>query len=598
MWTAATATKIRILRKKNLTPNQVDTSISGSENVTLQQHIGNVYNQSPSDQPNQPYSPPPLPPEKFTGRTEELQDIHQQLQKSDRLLLMSGIGGIGKTTLAMKYCDQYKNDYDYILWFFCDKGIAEGISENRNLIESLRFPNMPTATPKQKLEKIIPILANLKGKHLMVIDNANDSQDISHTSLQIDNWKILLTTRADLSKNSRFHTKKIDVLSPELAAELFYRYFPDAKKQLDLLQRLLIAVGNHTLVIELMAKTLDLGKERAYDLTKLCADLENNNILTLPNTPNITPEYFQLRNEKLQPTEILQRMYDWAALSDSENHILQYFAVLPADFIPFLDVAFLFQIEESLQLPFQEQLRRLCKKGWLEHSDLGYKLHQVLQTVIRQAHPPTCQRYEDLLNHLYLTFEQQTITQTHHLLPYAHHLIFQLKEVDGRLRSLCYQVCDACLENGSLLKGLAAAEKFEGVCEELGEEENLMVAYERQGIIYLSLGSLDKALNYFELCSKIGKELHEANLQSERLKNGLAISYSKLGKNYQALRNFDKALHYYELRLKIGKELYESNLQSETLKRGLAVSYEKLGKLHQALGNLDKTLNYLLGFLI
>ncbi|MEM9195447.1 MAG: peroxidase family protein, partial [Myxococcota bacterium] len=59
-----------------------------------------------------------------------------------------------------------------------------------------------------------------------------------------------------------------------------------------------------------------------------------------------------------------------------------------------------------------------------------------------------------------------------------------------------------------------------------------------------ALGSLDKALTYYEQRSQLGEELYAAYPNNVSFKNGLAISYSKLGETHSALGSLDKALTF------------------------------------------------------
>jgi len=49
----------------------------------------------------------------FVGRKEELQKVDELLNQNSMLLLLNGIGGIGKSTLASYYLNQHKDNFDY-----------------------------------------------------------------------------------------------------------------------------------------------------------------------------------------------------------------------------------------------------------------------------------------------------------------------------------------------------------------------------------------------------------------------------------------------------------------------------------------------------
>jgi hypothetical protein len=52
----------------------------------------------------------------FYGRSEELNDLSQRLKKEDRLILIWGEAGIGKTGLAVSTANQIRADYDCLIW--------------------------------------------------------------------------------------------------------------------------------------------------------------------------------------------------------------------------------------------------------------------------------------------------------------------------------------------------------------------------------------------------------------------------------------------------------------------------------------------------
>ena len=55
-------------------------------------------------------------PKGFVGREGELEEITSMLQGEKPVLLLNGVGGIGKTTLAKKYLYEQYDQYDHIAW--------------------------------------------------------------------------------------------------------------------------------------------------------------------------------------------------------------------------------------------------------------------------------------------------------------------------------------------------------------------------------------------------------------------------------------------------------------------------------------------------
>lgn len=52
----------------------------------------------------------------FYGRDCELTTLQQWLQDRCRLVLLSGMGGIGKTSLAVKIAEQVQDEFKFVIW--------------------------------------------------------------------------------------------------------------------------------------------------------------------------------------------------------------------------------------------------------------------------------------------------------------------------------------------------------------------------------------------------------------------------------------------------------------------------------------------------
>jgi hypothetical protein len=104
-----------------------DVVVKGSFNTCGQaRHPPNTPNSPPQNQetfntkqPETPHQDLSEMPElgTFYSRTPELQTLTNWiLQQHSRLIALTGISGIGKTSLAVKLVQQIKNQFDYIIW--------------------------------------------------------------------------------------------------------------------------------------------------------------------------------------------------------------------------------------------------------------------------------------------------------------------------------------------------------------------------------------------------------------------------------------------------------------------------------------------------
>jgi len=139
---------------------------------------------------------PPFLPETFVGRKEELQTIKDKLFGGDNLLLLvNGEGGIGKTSLASHYYHTYHDEYAHVAWQLSEKDIANTLLALAGELGLQFEETLPTA---KRLDKLLKAMAELKGPCLLVIDNANDMDDLETNSQNLrrcPNFQVLLTTR-------------------------------------------------------------------------------------------------------------------------------------------------------------------------------------------------------------------------------------------------------------------------------------------------------------------------------------------------------------------------------------------------------------------
>ncbi|MGY1697369.1 FxSxx-COOH system tetratricopeptide repeat protein [Geodermatophilus sp. SYSU D00814] len=113
----------------------------------------------------------------FIGREGELARLHERLHASKSLMAQAlfGLGGVGKTQLAIEYAHRFAADYDVVWWI--DAGQPILIPEQlAGLATRLRLPTGPTVT-----DAVDRLLAELRGRNrwLLIFDNAERPQDVA-----------------------------------------------------------------------------------------------------------------------------------------------------------------------------------------------------------------------------------------------------------------------------------------------------------------------------------------------------------------------------------------------------------------------------------
>ncbi len=601
---AETERAVLIVNSKNV--------VGGNNNVGGNMYVGDtthIHYHSVGEIPRL-LTPPPFVPEIFIGRTDDLQRIYELLfaPNGNLLLLVNGEGGVGKTSIASKYFHTYQEEYAHAAWVFKDNSIADALLL---LAVPLRLKFEDFWDNTQRLEELLQAMANLKKPCLLIIDNANDIEDLDEHYLRLrscSNFHLLLTTR--INEYEYAETFYIGGLPEDKALELFEKLYRKLEpEELDLFAQIRAAVGNNTLVLELMAKNLKAvnndGLENSYELTDLLIDLQNKGLLALTQSEPVNTQYQpkknKLRREKAE--DIIAAMYNLSDLTPEESNLLAIFSVLPAESIPYLRLKELFPDTANLQ----NTLLLLGKKGWIEFNKKAksFKCSPVVQEVVRMKQADLLENCASLISALCTKLERENLHHDN----YQHSMVF-VRYAEAILNSLSYPNYDLTrlssnignyyTATGDLSKAMTAYSKMKAIMTDLynAQPDNpdfkngLAISFQKLGVTHIALGNLQQALTFFEHDNVLNEELYTAYPQNVEFKNGLAISYTKLGETHSTLGNLQQALTFFEKRNQLGEELYAAYPQNVAFKNGLAISYEKLGETRSDLGNLQQALTF------
>ncbi|MGB1207526.1 MAG: NB-ARC domain-containing protein, partial [Chitinophagales bacterium] len=554
-------TNIYIVKSKNVIANG---SVSSGRDTNIGDVIHNYYNYG-DKKVKRFLTLPPSKPSIFIGRTNDIQTIHTKLFQTNEniLLLVNGEGGIGKTTLAAAYFHQYHEKYQHLAWVFVATNIVNALL---SLNISLKVPMPERATTAQRLDFLLLEMSSLNKPCLLIIDNANDIEDLAKYEpklRQCPNFHLLLTSRINECGDMEFY--KIKPLEKDFPKQLFEQHYPKLKaEELPILEKILKAIDNNTLVIELLGKSLRQKNrlKQRYQLKALYEDLQTKGLFQLQTDKKVNTNWGEKRQQaKASSEEVIAAMYDLEQLNEQECLLLSNLSVLPAEYLPYEMLEPLLKHIAELD----DIVQSLYEKGWLDYDEseetAKIKVSPVIQAVCRQKNNSL---FEDCQNLIY-------------------EIAVKLKTEggSGHLVNVTYEEAAIYVQYSEYL-----ISKLKGI------NHNFAVLHTRIGIFYTTIGNLETALSYFEQYNDLEKELYESYPQNVSFKNGLAISYSKLGDTHSSLGNLETALSFFEQYNDLEKELYESYPQNVSFKNGLAISYSKLGDTHSSLGNLETALSF------
>jgi len=207
----------------------------------------------------------------FVGREEELADIHAKLQEGQGVIVcaVEGMGGVGKTELALQYATRYQQEYVARYWLSLrEMGLAQAVvtmaSPYLELPESMRSASLDEQAAWY-WQNWLPET----GKLLVILDDVPKAESIPDAAMPIaPRVRVLVTTR-ERELNMGFESVPLDVLSEEKALELLGKIVGAAKvdKELVTVKEICETLGYLPLGLELIGEYL--SKNRFLTFAKL-----------------------------------------------------------------------------------------------------------------------------------------------------------------------------------------------------------------------------------------------------------------------------------------------------------------------------------------
>ena len=308
----------------------------------------------------------------FVGRDTEIRQIAESL-KAKPVLYVTGIGGIGKSTLIKNYIARFRAEYDVIAYLEYDGDVLHTFCDDMQLQISTVSQQDGEPLADYFARKLKAFKRICGDKHvLFVLDNYTDrlTKDLSRI---IDcGYDTIIATRNKPPKNS-FPSLEITAISD--TSELFRLVALNLERPLTKEERLcfeeiITLVQGHTLVIELIARQIAAGRIDIH--TALGLIRENG--------------FSRFSGEKIGNYKDGEEVYDTlsaivTALFDAGN--MSDTAKLTLKVLSLLNVR---GLEKSLIQQFfpdiaEETLSKLSAEGWL-YADSRVRIHPVIAETV------------------------------------------------------------------------------------------------------------------------------------------------------------------------------------------------------------------------
>lgn len=303
-----------------------------------------------------------LASDNFVGREKELAKINELLNQESALLLLNGIGGIGKSTLASCYFNKERDKFDYC-------GFIEVGEDIKSSFSSVFSTSLDLKSEKidDSFNEVMNKLQNLEGDKLLVLDdikNIATQKDEINTILTLRNsgFKILFTSREVKENIPQYY---LDTMSKEDARKLFLQYHPT--DEIEKMDRILEYLDYHTFFIKLIANTMT---NEGYRCINILDKFEKGDLAQIKFTD-------MEQGHEASFKQNLRELFSIQKLKDEYILLLKQLSFLPSIDIP---VTLLEAMLGKKML--KGKLNFLVNNGWLIKNNDYYKLHQITKEYI------------------------------------------------------------------------------------------------------------------------------------------------------------------------------------------------------------------------
>ena len=572
----------------------------------------------------------------FLGRVNDLWEIDDRLRENKTAVVQGvgvvvGMGGIGKTQLAVEYVHRFGKYYPGgVFWVDADQGLPAlivQVSGSAGIeIDSKRDEKEQLLQMWQRMSQFTPVL--------VVLDNfPNDTGLEGWLPAETSIYTLVTTRRKDLLKYSPF---SLDVLGTDEGVELVN----SGKRKFSPKQAagLVEALGGLPLALELAKHFLNLRTDISIPgLLKEIAALGEMEALAI-FAREYEKELPTRHNKEVAATFLLS----WNSTSDFSKKVLRTIALLAPTPVPCRVLRKVLEVEGKhiLEDPLSKSIRDLAQKHSLIELDKENDplCHRLISAFVRETidkngtlHDRVVRTILDEMERTADDADTASLRELEKVVSHADHLLtsgaFDLKpgqavdlanhigwfhsrwgrfRVSETYRRSALQRAEASFKPGDPKIALCCAHLVE-VLYYLGRYETAIEYYEKAlrsdlktygndhpnvavrwnnlGSAYYSLGQYETAIEYFEKALRSDLKTYGNDHQK------VAVRWNNLGSAYYSLGQYETAIEYYEKALRSDLKTYGNDHPNVALKwNNLGLAYYSLGRYETAIEYYEKAL--------
>lgn len=533
------------------------------------------------------------PSDYFRGRDTKLEEIKGRLTGNAKLLILNGMGGIGKTEICRKLFHEAINgklaEVKKVGW------LTYSISLEQTMFGQFLEIQDPAKKMSDYLLQARKYINSIGGALLLFIDNANKMTEKESAWLLQLGCKIVLTSRRrNIERLQAIEIGKLELTDCRILYRQHYGLIPFSRETDSIygidykeddsfdedLDAIITMADRHTLAVELLAKTQKVAMYSTKQFRKILEEQKfslNEISERIPYVHN--PENGNWDQAEQVFIEQLSKVLDITGISGEKLRIMRLFSLLAPEAVPSENIKKWFNISDF------EGVNNLVSAGWLTSGLIGQEacpglvMHPLISSVVQHKAMPDEETARPLISGLTNSLVLPNDELFSIKMPFIKHAISVIdiiNGVGGEYPDLINHASKILLRASDYQKAEMILYKAQAVLSDSSSKaatthNNLGMAYQIKGKYTEALNEYEKACNIF--IETVGKE----HCDTATAYNNIASIYSTLGK-------YKESLEYFTIATKIREQIFgkEHSIVQETY-NNMAVVYAQLGDTRNAL---------------
>lgn len=563
---------------------------------------------------------------RFYNNNNNLENVSKYLKRDKKISLISGLGGVGKSALAIEYAVKSIKDhiYDYAIWFDIENGIDFEIK--KFAIEYLLDESNDGKQDNTFYKKIFTTFIQENPNSLIILDNLNYhaqyKKELEYFLYTYDDFDIIITARE--------HIKELGIQPIEL------NIFKSKDNALEMFK--LISIRKYSLeeentlreIIEYLGR-LPLALEITANALSYFEDMQVKDYLEALNEEGLSVfEKLEDHNKHVESLRATLNVNEKIIKHEDSLTLLKVFSLISPEKIP-QEIINKYIIKELDINNFNQSiaLKNLERFSYITVSSDGYSMHRLLQeAIIDEFFPLKNTIQTELISKislaiLYWTYDGFSEANygnyfnnaKEHVLyllnrwgsildiseakiylntSYSAYIMNQSEDIELPLKLMTTAI--ALMANVDIDNEVKAI-----VCSQYGNVLKLNLEYERSikafetalslsteykiiSIIYENLADAYRQINMYDTAKSLlykSLKLHINELGNSHPR--VASVYGQLALIYENLKEYDIAIECNTKAIDINiKELGERHPNVAANKNNLAIIYDHMGRTKNA----------------